>query len=276
MPQVNMRRYGFRDLAVGEDEVLLAWPLPGGCRCDQITLNVKINTILSVPAASAWMYGCDGYITRVDDDAGDTIDAIWDLQIPKADNDLNFELAESVNVRPFFEPGEEVTEAITEVMVDAPEKFFERRRFITIVDNMITFDGTSVYWGFDGFSTTVNKKYFVESNSAILLGLASPDMGSDDSNIELLPTGSSIEWVMLKYIDMIVEDMFIWILGLGTPGSGTVPYDDAETFLEGLLSSFNTVDSTAGFQSETLRAHATGNAQIWVPGRVPTAVLHAG
>lgn len=276
MPQVNMRRFSYVDLLKNTDRVILAWPLPGGSRVDQISMNVKVNTTLSVPAQSAWMYGCDGYITRVDDDAGDPIDTIWDEQIPKADVDLNFELADSANVAPFFEPGDEVTEAITDVMVGAPEKIFERRKMITIVDNMITYDGTSVYWGFDGFETTIKKKYFVESNSAIMIGMSSPDMGGDDANLELLPTGSSIEWVMLKYIDMIVEDMFVWILGLGTPGSGTVPYDDAETFLEGLLSRFNAVDTTSGFQSEDLRVHSSGNAQIWVPGRIPTAVLHSG
>ncbi len=243
---------------------------------DQISLNVKVNTTLSVPSNSAWMYGCDGYITRVDDDAGDIMDDIWDEMIPKADADLAFELSDAADAAPFFEPGEEVTEAITEVMVGAPEKIFERRRMITIVDNMLTFDGTSVYWGFDGFKTTINKKYSVESNSAILIGMSSPDMLSDTSNKELLPTGAAVEWVMLKYIDMIVEDMFIWILGLGTAGTGTVPYDDAETFLEGLLSRFSAVDQTTGYQSEDLRVHATGNAQIYVPGRVPTAVLHSG
>lgn len=276
MPQVNMRRYSGIDLQSATDRVLLGWPLPGGCRVDNIDLAVSVHTQTSVSILAAWMYACDGYITRVDDDAGEPLDTIWDERIPKADADLGFELADAALTAPFFEPGEEVSEAITEVMVGAPEKFFERRKMFTTAKNEVTFDGVSVYWGFDTFSTKVSKKYFVESNSAILLAMACPDMGSDVSNLELLPTGAAIEWVMLKYIDMIVEDMFIWILGLGTPGSGTVPYDDAETFLEGTLSRFNMVDQTGMFSSEDLWVHSQGNAQIWVPGRVPTAVLHAG
>lgn len=271
-----MRRYSGIDLQTGTDRVILGWPLPGGCRVDQITLAVRMHTQTSVSILSAWMYAVDGYITRLDDDAGEPLDTIWDNRIPKADSDLAFELADVAVVAPFFEPGEEVSEAITEVMVGAPEKFFERRRMLTSADNIVTFDGVSVYWGFDTFSSTVSKKYFVESNSAILLAIAAPDMGSDVSNVELLPTGAAIEWVMLKYIDMIVEDMFIWILGLGTPGSGTVPYDDAETFLEGTLSRFNMVDGSSMFNPEDLWVHGQGNAQIWVPGRVPTAVLHSG
>lgn len=271
-----MRRWSSVDVVAGTDRVILAWPLAGGCRLDQVSVSVKIRTKTTVNWVSAWLYAVDGYITRVDDDAGDPIDTIWDELIPKQDGDLSFELSDAADVAPFFEPGGEVTEAITDVMVGAPEKIFERRRMITAVDNIVTFDGTSVYWGFDGFQTTIRKKYFVESNSAILIALAAPAMSEDTNNVELLPTGAALEWVMLKYIDMIVEDMFVWILGLGTPGSGTVPYDDAETFLEGLLSRFNAVDSSAFFTSEDLASHASGSAQIWVPGRVPTAVLHSG
>ena len=239
---VNMERWGQRDVANDTDAVILAWPLPGQCTLHNIWMELDLLVNVGIPIAERAFYSVDGFvIPLLDPDGGTNIDVIWDTQVPKMAQDMSYELSDSSVTTPIWEPGEMLTESLTLMTLNAPERIFKRRNMQSLAKKATVVSTT--YYPTDNFSTHIKKNMYTEREAAILIGVGSPSMDQDASNDELLPSGATAEWAMLRYIVPTLEDMFVHILGLGTPGSGTVPYDDAETFIENLVSDFNHSDT---------------------------------
>ena len=100
-------------------------------------------------------------------------------------------------------------------------------------------------------------------------------MNEDSSDPGLLPSGAIAEWNMLKYIDRVMNEMMVHVLGLGTPGTGTVPWDDAEDFLEDIVSDFGYLGSTTPFDGTTWSTFMIGKVKLSVPGEVPKTIISA-
>ena len=83
----------------------------------------------------------------------------------------------------------------------------------------------------DYFKTHIKGGPRVNQPSAVLFGLSSPAMSESTS-------GSNIpvekEWLVLQFIDMFLEDMFKWNIGLGTLTSG-FPYEAGSDYIAKFL-----------------------------------------
>lgn len=271
---VNMQRFGQKDVAADTDQVVLAWPLPGQCTMHNVWFEMDLIVNAGTPLAERAFYGVDGYLVPLlDPDGGTNIQDIWDTQIPKMSQDMSYELSDTAVTTPVYEPGEMQTGQLTQMVLTQPEKFFERRKMVSIAKTSVVISTT--WYPTDNFKTHVKSNYFAPIESAILIGVSSPQMDQDASNSELLPSGATAEWAMLRYLKPVIEDMFVHILGLGSPGTGTVPYDDAEDFIEKLVSDFNEVDDPASYTLSNWDVLAFGTCQINVPGDVPSISISA-
>lgn len=271
---INMQRFGQRDVVAGEDDVVLAWPLPGECTLHNIWFECDVHYATGVANDQRTFYAMHGYaIPLLDPDAHQDIDTLWDTQIPKSTQDMSYELADGAVTGPVWEPGELLTESITQIQLSKPELVFKRKKMLSFQKSP-TLVSTTWHPG-DNFTTQVRKNIYADRESAVMLGLSSPNQDQDSADLELLPSAATAEWAMLRYIVPVLEDMMVHILGLGAVGSGNVPYDDAENFIEDLVSDFNDVDDASAFSPDPFSALAFGTAQINVPGEMPKIALSA-
>lgn len=257
---------------------MVGFPIPSECSVVNTWIDVHLSWLQGLTMLTGVFYGFDGYLFPVSDpDAGDGINVLWDTHVPKMDQDLSYELSDASDAAPRYEPGQELTESILGMSFSAPEQVFKRRRLMSYASHPMGFDNTGPTWlPGEHFSSHIGKRYHAIQESALLFAASNPAMNEDVQNIELLPTGVDEEWAMMKYIDRVVEDMMVHVLGLGTVGSGTVPWSIAETFIENLVSDFATVANTP-WQStpNTFQCHMKATCQVVVPGKLPVGTLHA-
>lgn len=260
------------------DTVLVGFPVPSGCTVRKVKLDFAMVKAAAVGIVDAVMYGFDGWLLPLlDPDGAQVLDTIWDTLVPKMSQDLDFELSDSADTTSFFEPGELVSETILDMNINAPERVFKRRRMLTFagpehkgfVEAGLTWTPT------DMFKTTQKGNYFAERESALLYAVGAPNMDQDTGNNNLLPTGATIEWAMLKYIDHILDMMIVHVLGLGTAGSGTVPWDDAEDFIEAIVSDFGPSTNNMFVGMNSAQYWCIASCFLDVPGSVPKGILKA-
>lgn len=230
--------------------------------------------------SSAVAYGLDAYLLPLlDPDGNQTYQTIWDTLVPKSSNDLSYELSSAADTEPVWEPGQSVSQRLTGFDVDTPERVYSRRQWISYASHPNgTYDRTADDWYPHDFQKmAVNKKYYCPRNSALLIGIANPDMGNDASLDRILPTGNIYDWAMLKYIDDTMRDMMRWLLGLSAQGSGTFQLDEAETFIEKIVADFAVVENAIWFAGfATVEVGMMANARIRVPGEMRVGVIGAG
>lgn len=252
--------------------------MPSDCTLVNTFLDCSVIVDAGVPIEMGVFYGFDGYLIPINDpDGGIDIEVLWDTQVPKMDQDLSYELSDASDTAPRYEPGQELTESILGISFSSPEQVFKRRRMMTYATHPMGFDfATLNYTPADHFSSRIGKKYRAIMESALLFAVSNPGMDDDVQNLELLPTGADEEWVMMKYINRILDDMMVHVLGLGTVGSGTVPWSTAETFIENLVSDFGTIDDGPFSSSPAaLNCFVKATAQVVVPGDLPRSTISA-
>lgn len=224
-------------------------------------------------------YGIDAFVLPLlDPDGHDNLDVIWDELVPKSSSDITFELAESADADPVWEPGDINSEYFTGIMVSTPKEIYSRRTWMTLASHPNgTYDRAAADWfPMDFLKINIDKRYFAAQESAILIGISTPAMDNDTSDAELLPGAQTYEWLLMKYIDQTQEHMLDLQTGLFTEGTGTFGLDEAEDFLEQLVADWNLVDQAAAFVPMVSDIFGTGNARVVVPGERTVGVIAPG
>ena len=73
-----------RVVSVGSDQVIAAWPVPGGSRVNGFWLEHTVQSPLAMKIEEVPLYGVTGYVVPVPDpDEAVTPDVLWDRTIPK-------------------------------------------------------------------------------------------------------------------------------------------------------------------------------------------------
>lgn len=243
-----------------------------------MNFECHLSTALDKEHDELVAYAMDGYILPVIDlSGGIATDTIWDELVPKSDSDLAFELDDSADADPTWSPGEQVSEVITGMFVQKPTRFFKRRKWFSNASmGFATYDFASNSWfPAEFFKTAVRKSFNIARPSAIMIGFSNPNMGQDISNVELLPTGATIEWALLKHIGDTQKDVIRMLLGLWSEGSGSFGLDEAEEFMENIVSDFGVVDDTTTFKINSWKISCIANARIMVPGTLKTGAIKA-
>lgn len=265
-----MRRLSQRDVILNTDEVTLAWPVPGECIIRRVWQHVDVvnETPLHIGRRGAFSY--HGFVLRIPDPSAHTdLDALWDVNIPKSDDDLFFALAPGSAGGPVWEPGEfGDSEHFYDINDRKPTRVFEREEYITFASKPVGYNPTGdLYVQTAEFDANLSRNIRTSVPSALLYALSSPQMTGDVSDAELLPGASDREWHMLKYIDIVMENMIINILGLTETGAES-PYEESETFIEQIVSDFNQVDDVSNFIGSTWNVVAWGTMHLSVPGDI--------
>jgi len=279
MTLISMDRFGQRAMAGAIDEVILGWPLPS--ESSLVGLDAQIHVIANSAVAfqNVVAYGLDAYvIPLLDPDAHADLDTIWDQQVPKSTSDISYELAETADTEPVWEPGDVVSEFFLGFSLTQPEEIYSRRTWLSMASHPNgTYDRAAANWfPMDFQKINVDKKYYVDTESAILIGASNPAMDNDVNDAELLPGAQTYEWILMKYIDRTQEEMIDWQTGLWSEGTGTFGLDEAENFLEQLVADWNLVDTAARFAQMSADFTGIGNARIRVPGSRKVGVIAPG
>lgn len=239
-------------------------------------MHVHASTAISHKNVTA--YGIDAYlIPLLDPDGHDDLDVIWDELVPKSSSDISYELDETADVEPVWEPGDINSEYFTGIQVSTPTELYSRRTWMSLASHPNgTYDRTAGDWfPKDFFKIKINKPYYTNAESAILIGFSTPAMDNDVTDAELLPGAQTYEWLLMKHIAHTQEQMLDLQTGLWTAGSGTIGLDEAENFLEMLVADWNVVDNQ-NFVAMVTDVFGMGNARVVVPGRKTVSVVAPG
>lgn len=277
MTIISMDQFTQRNVAINADDVIAAWPCPGESSLLGVNMELHISTVTDEAATGVVAYSVDGFILPILDlDGGEEVDTLWDELVPKSDSTYAFEMSDVADPDPPWAPGEQVSEVLTGMVVQKPTRIFKRRTWISAQKmGYTTFDfATNDYFPGDYFSTEVKKTYHVERPSAIMFGFGSPPV-ADVSNTELLPTGAALEWVLLKHIDDTQKDVMRMLLGLSSEGTGTFGLDEAEAFMESIVSRFGSIDDVGDINTRTWQVITISNCRINVPGTMKTGSIKA-
>ena len=243
----------------------------GQCHC--IAGNTSTITAL--------LYGVSGWVVHhPDPDNSFTYDALWDTMVPK-DTDVGLgalDLSTGLqDPAPEFEPGEPNIEQLMDIMVlNDNNQFYKRRKLVSFASSPVGFiDGSpDQFWAIDQFSIRSGKKVSTELNSVAMLGFSSPSL--DDTTTTIWTTANDeSEWVQVKYLEMVLEQAWMQLVGLVETGAET-PWEDAAALVEDLLEP-TVVEQTAGAfvaANWTVFTHATFD--VSVPGRRSFASVSAG
>lgn len=220
----------------------------------------------------AVLYGVTGYVVHEPDpDNAQSYDALWDVMVPK-DTDVASGALDissgSQDTAPEFEPGEPNIERMMDgSILDDDNMFFKRRKLITFASSPSGFDvgGTpDSYIPTDRFRIRSGKKIPVDLMSVALLGFSSPQMDDVTTTVWVTPASEAV-WMQLKYIDMVLEQAFVHLIGLTEAGAET-PWVDAATMLEDFLEPTVMEETSAIFDSQDYNVFTTLTFDISVPG----------
>ena len=139
------------------------------------------------------------------------------------------------NVEPEVEVGFVDLDSIMGINAEDDTQIFKRRKMVTWAGNPVGFDGDTGYIPTDYFKTHIKGGPRVNSPSGVMFGFSSPAMSETTVSANI---PNELQWLVLQFIDMFLEDMFKWNIGLGTETSGH-PYqmgsDTIAQFLESAM-----------------------------------------
>ncbi len=265
-----------RDIGAGADEVLTGCPMPPESRLigswgEVHAIKTTVSAGMDIDKAA--MYACDGWVVLVEDpDTSKTYGTVWNNMVPK-DQDMAsgaFDLDTSAGANDnYFEPGEPSLEAILDAAnVDKDAHFFKRRKLISYASMPRAFDSAASpdsYYPMDVFPINTIPRIGVSHYSVALLGFASP--GMDDTNqLDYDTPDSEAKWIQLQYLEVVLEQAWMYMVGLVEVGAET-PYEDAALFIEDFLEPTVSEESTGQFQAITYVIFTKATWGLVVPGR---------
>ncbi len=267
------RRFTQRIIAPGSDEVVLAYPIPGGGTLNNVHMDVHVLGAEGVVITAMVAYGLSGFVVPLlDPDAVVTVDSLWDTLIPK-DVALSagaFDLdTAAADATPEYELGLPDLQGLFEMTSHAPMEIFRRRRLITLASSSIGYTtvdaGTDTFTPAEQFSLTVKRNVRVKTPSMALFGFSSPLADINVAVQENTPT--EVQWMMLRYLEQTLENAFMSLVGLTEAGAET-PYEESMAFVAQLLESNFLESGITAFVEQSWRVIAKATFDITVPGRV--------
>lgn len=254
----------------GSDQVLGGVALPSESTLNNIWGECHVIGT-NVTFTNAFMYGVKGVTVFIDDiDTSVNFDSLWDTQVPKDQELANagFDLSGVADATPEFEPGEpDVTAILDYKLFDDDAEWFKRRKLLTFaVSKGGYLDGTpDTYSPTDFFKIRSKRNQNVEVASVAMLGFSAPAL--DDTTTAVFDTpASEAELIQAKYIEIILEQAWMALVGLTETGAET-PYDEAMAFLADYLLPDVFEESAGAFGAMTWQVFTAMTFDFTVPGR---------
>lgn len=248
---VNRHELSQIRMSAAADKVMGHIQMPPECTLNNVFGNIHCLVDGVVTVIQGVMYGVDGFVLP-DQDPGaiDLINDIWDFQVTKDDDfsggmDLD---AFDTDANPVFEPGEPNIANLMglDVFNSQENRFFKRRKLITFASDPRGFEVAGppdTYIPADVFKVRATPRIEAKVPSYAMLGFSSPAQ-DDVSPTSPSSLGSEAAWMQIKYLDMVLEQAFVELVGLTETGAET-PWEEAADLLETLLEP-TVIEETAG------------------------------
>lgn len=272
------RKHSHRVITAGTDTVIAAFPIPSGGTFNNVHLDMHLLGPEQTLALSAVMYGMAAFVVPVPDpDAGTTFQVLWDNLIPKDIDSASgvFDLdTGATDTTPEFEMGEPDWSGIFDLTALNPKEIMRRRRLMTVATQMANYEALSaapdVWTPAEHVSMKIGRKVRVSSPSVVMIGFSSPSLDETNQTEPAMPTEQ--QWVLLQYLEITLEQAFMFLIGLIETGAET-PYVESAGFIAGLIED-DAFEATAGaFAPVTWNVFTGATFDISVPGRKKQSVL---
>lgn len=270
-----MRVFGRRTshtlVANNTDRVLVSYPLPSGGRLNNIHLNCHVIGPEGLELHQVVMYGITGFVVPVaDPDTSVTMDVLWDSLITKDEDPAagSFDLdTAAADVTPEFEMGEVDWSGVFQLESQNPVEIFRRRRMLSVVDGMVNYEVVSaaadLWVPGEKFTSKIGRRVSVQTPSVVMLGFSSPNLDDTTGTVSSIPT--EIQWILLQYLELTLEQAFMHLIGLVEAGAET-PYVESADFLASLLEDDAFEDTAGAFSTVAFNVFTQATFDITVPG----------
>ncbi len=279
-----MRLFGERgsQVTVGSnsDRVVSDYPIPSGGKLNNIWIEQHVIGPDETDTADMQIYACTGYVLPVlDPDTPDSIDDLWDLQIPK-DVEMGNDVIDIDTAGPDTSPDYEVGEIdFTEVFEFQSNisKIFNRVKRISVATNPMGYvqkdAAADLFKPTDFWKSHIKKNVRVNQPSMALIGFSSPWLGDTTATVPNSP--SEKDWFMLQYLEQTVENMLMYVGGITTASGTQEPYFEASTLIADLLKRDYYEETGGSFNPVTFSVFTFTTFDITVPGRMALGTLAA-
>lgn len=268
-------------MAAGADQVIAALQIPEGGSLDSWRFT---SHVIGVDAEflQVEIYELAGYMINIPDpDSSQTPDVTWDTNVMKdtalvitaASGELEVDTETTADTSPVEEIG---VPALQNILTEwGPDELLAPYvKMISIADSIGGFkDATpDTYLPRDIVSKKGGGSGRVDSPSMALWALGSPTL--DATVTAWFEADTPAEWAQLQYLEWVLEQAFIEVIGLTEAGAES-PWADAATLLVNNLIAF--FEQTAGaFNPITWNVFTSFSARVTVPGTFEKQSLSLG
>lgn len=265
-------------VSAGTDQVFTSYPLPAGGRLNGVHLRCHVLSPEGLEFLQVCMYGMAGFVVPVPDPDGATVlNTLWDQLIPK-DVDETSGVVDldtgATDVTPEFEMGEPDWSGVFNLTSLAPQQIFKRRKMLSVLNGMVNYEvvaaAADLWVAGDQFNTHLKRNVTVDMPSMVLFGISSPSL--DDTNQTALVIPTEIQWTLLQYLEITLENAFMSLIGLVESGAET-PFVDSAQFIASLIEDDVFEGTTGAFLATTWTVFTQATFDISVPGALKQKVL---
>lgn len=274
-----------KNLAGGFDVIAGDCPLPMEVAQLQVWGELHVQTREANPLEfdEATFYGTEGRVLDVaDPDTALDVETLWDNRVPK-DADVAsgvFDLdPATTNTSGFLETGEPNIDAIMGMSDLQPDNlWWTHRKMLSWANNRVGLVAATpdTYIVADVLKIRSTKRIVAEDYCWSLFAVAQPSFGDVDATQATYE--SEALWMQLKYMDVVLEQAWMELVGLTEAGAET-PWTDAALAIQRFVEPepvFVSAGATANFTGGSLHVFCNMTFQVQVPGRKEMGVVSGG
>lgn len=275
---VREQRTFERAIGGGTDGVVAVFGLPSGTVVHRCTGYIMAEGESLLTAQKVTAFGVEAHVLPVlDPDAATVPDTIWDALVVKDTNadvlDLDTAAADAT---PFWEPGEHDWANVFEVGLQ-PRMVSHQHRYFglghgAIFQNQDNQTPFAVEWIPGGRFEVKIGSFRVTQPSYLMIGCTSPSL--DQTTTTLPGVVAEDEWPRMKYLQLVLEQAMIHVLGLVESGAET-PWEEATLLISQQLDPLIFESDSAFFTAGGWRSWGEINCDMSVTGELGKPNLRA-
>ncbi len=268
-------------ITIGTDAVVGGVWLPAGSILAGVKGDVQLVGPTELTLGQVVSYGLEGWILPMEDpDSGVTMNALWDSHVPKDTVTELMDLdADAADATPFYEPGSIAWEFLFDIGM-SPRRILHRHKFVTAASgSFMTRQDVETpfteHW-FPGAVERVNitRPYRVKVPSLAVFAVAVPDT-LQTSATDAVGGMPETDWGRVKFIDTVMEQAMMSLLGLTESGAET-PWVEAASLLRQYMDPAVLENNAGSFAPTVWGAHGELVFDVVVPGSMKKRVLSGG
>lgn len=265
-------------LSSGSDEVISRMILPSECKVLSYKAEIHGISVNEQDIHTATFIGFDGFIVPVEDpDSLTSWDTLWDSMIKKDEpiSGADLELGTGTDASPFYNTGEPNINKLLDLNTSG-RHWYKSRNMVSAAKRPVAADPSSTEENYlpsivEGVNRGIG--YTAEYMSACMVGVSVPDTAGEDTGIGSTPADET-EWYQVKYVDMVLEQAAIALLGIAdVPGED--PFETQATFLLEFLEPPVVEQAATTIIAGSWNIFTVADWMIRVPGRLSKQVIVA-